>query len=240
MSEPRVLEIGGCVRDDLLGVPHKDYDFIVEVESFERLKEYVLEIGCEIFEERPWALTIRCRVPRVTSPRWAKYAGQAIDVVAPRLDGPYSDGRRPEFVEVGNLRTDFARRDFTVNAIGRDIDTGEIHDYHGGLADLRAMNLRCVGQPIDRFTEDGLRAIRALRFHIVKGFDYDISLQLALFSDWLAPILANQEPNRIREELVRCFHHNTMRTLDALYVLSDKSIEALFHGGLWLEPTLSK
>lgn len=87
------------------------------------------------------------------------------EVTTYRIDKDYLDGRRPEHVEFGTtLQEDLKRRDFTMNALAYDLQTGQLVDEHFGLNDIENKLIRTIGNPIKRFSEDGLRPIRALRF----------------------------------------------------------------------------
>ena len=155
MKNIKFYQVGGSVRDDLLGFPSKDIDYSVEAPSFEAMKSEIVNRGGEIFLEKPEYLTIRANVPNMG----------ACDYVLCRKDGAYYDGRRPESVEIGTIRDDLARRDFTVNAMAINED-GELIDPHGGKVDLLHKTLRCVGNAHERFSEDYLRMLRAIRFCI--------------------------------------------------------------------------
>lgn len=240
MTDLQILEVGGCVRDDLLGYPVHDYDFIVVVDSFEKMREWLLKLGFEIFVETPSTLTIRAHWPRDPKMDWFRpeYARCSADFVVPRKDGVYSDGRHPDNVSVGTVYEDLSRRDFTVNAIARDVRTGQLIDPFHGTKDLERMLLSCVGKPEDRFTEDALRIIRALRFKITKGFEFDQALQLAFWSNWIVPLIAALDINRRRDELNKCFAHDVTETLWTMEEwMNEKSMKALFAGGLWLKAT---
>ncbi|HOA15124.1 MAG TPA: hypothetical protein PKJ05_02205 [Bacillota bacterium] len=94
-----------------------------------------------------------------------------VDITTFRTDGSYSDKRRPDDVSfVGSIEADLARRDFTVNAMAWDPDTGELIDPFGGIGDLKSGCIRTVGDPLERFSEDALRMMRALRFMSVLCF----------------------------------------------------------------------
>src|SRR6478735_1674813 len=158
----KFYQVGGCVRDSLLGVESKDIDFSVEAPSYEAMREAVIE-RCggnpeSIKVDKPEFATIRAIDPKLGG----------VDFVLCRKDGAYSDGRRPDSVEMGTLLDDLARRDFTVNAIAR-ADDGSLIDPFNGQADLKLRLLRCVGG-VDRLREDSLRMLRAFRFAITKGF----------------------------------------------------------------------
>lgn len=232
-----LYEVGGAVRDSLLGVRSKDVDYAVEAASFQALRDYLIAEEFEIFLDTPEYLTIRARFPR-DHPRRAHVTA---DFVLCRKDGVYTDGRRPDSVEPGTIYDDLARRDFTVNAMARLMDVPEeIIDPHGGLADLAVRRLSCVGEAYDRLAEDALRALRAIRFHITKDFAFDPALEEALFSSWLPPLLASVSTERVREELIKCFRHDTGRTFTVLAFMPPAFRDAVFRDGLWLRPTLEK
>jgi tRNA nucleotidyltransferase (CCA-adding enzyme) len=98
----------------------------------------------------------------------------------------------------------------------RVTSSGSILDPFDGRTDLLDGRLRCVGNAEDRMREDALRALRAIRFAVTKGFVWDLDLNLTMVSDWLPPLLASVSVERRREELLRCFQHDTPATLDML------------------------
>lgn len=210
----KIYEVGGCVRDTLLGLESKDVDFVVVAPSFEAMEEHIVhELGLSVYMSKPEFATIRAGVPLGHELR--KRCKDA-DFVLARRDGPSSDGRRPDYVEPGQLEDDLARRDFTVNALARDPYTGELIDLHGGARDLKDKILRFVGDPMTRICEDGLRVLRALRFNVTKGFDFERETDLALHSQRAAEMLAAVSAERMREELEKMFQLSTLYTLDLL------------------------
>jgi tRNA nucleotidyltransferase (CCA-adding enzyme) len=121
------------------------------------------------------------------------------EITTYRVDGKYSDGRRPDSVEfTTDLISDLSRRDFTVNAIAYNDKDGLI-DPFGGQKDLFSRVLRCVGDPEDRFTEDGLRVMRALRFMSVLSFDPDPNTAASIYR--CMDLLKNVSAERISSEL---------------------------------------
>ena len=151
--------VGGSVRDVLLGKEPHDYDITTSA-----LPEEMLELF-----SRDRLLTNGMKHGTVTL---IKY-GTPIEMTTFRIDGEYSDGRHPDAIEfTGNLYEDVARRDFTVNALCWNPETGLI-DYVDGEEDIQNRIIRCVGDPDRRFTEDALRILRALRFSSVLDFDID-------------------------------------------------------------------
>lgn len=128
--------------------------------------------------------------------------GMSIEVTTYRHDGPYVDGRRPEHVVfLDDIAADLARRDFTINAMAFDPTTGELVDPYGGVSDIEARLIRCVGDPAERFSEDKLRMLRAVRFAATLGFSVDSSVVDAARA--LAPGIVQVSVERIMDELVK-------------------------------------
>lgn len=226
----KFFQVGGSVRDRYLGKPSKDIDYAVEAESFDAMHDAILARGGKVFLVTPQYLTIRANVPELG----------ACDYVLCRKDGEYVDGRHPETVIPGTIYDDLERRDFTMNAMAIDTDTGELLDPHQGQLDLQHQFLRTVGKAEVRFTEDGLRMFRAIRFVITKDMRMhpDITGCLERPEFWKTR-LAGVSVQRVREELTRCFAHDTNRTWDVLNEFPalrrhvfDKQRD------LWLKPTL--
>lgn len=234
-------EVGGAIRDELLGIPLdeiKDIDFAVEAESYEDMKDDLLKKGVEIFLETPDYFTIRGRIPS-DSTEW-RCPGKAVDFVLCRKEHGYSDGRRPDEVYVGSIYDDLQRRDFTVNSCARGSD-GTILDPHGGQIDLKQNLLRCVGSAEDRFKEDALRALRAIRFAITKGFTVDLEIHAAFRSSWLPELMKNISGDRKRDELMRCFKFSNVETIYVLSELTPILLESIFYpNGPWLMPSLTQ
>lgn len=229
----KLYQVGGCVRDQLLGVQSKDIDYAVEANSYEEMLAWIKTQG-KVFLESPQHLTVRAHVG----------GKQPADFVLCRKDGTYSDGRRPDSVTPGTLFDDLARRDFTVNAIAYDEQSGEYIDPYDGRLDLKTMTLKCVGNAKDRFSEDALRMLRAIRFIITKGFKPDAQIRHYLSDSSLIELLdKNISMDRKRDEMQKCFAHDTIQTLYVLNCFPRKLIEAIFEGAtgsLWLEPTNRK
>jgi len=238
-------EVGGAVRDKFLGVDSKDVDFVTipinpkmfanADEAFATLVNVLKVDGFEVFLETPEFFTVRAQVPT-----WhpVRKRTTVADFVLARKDGPSSDGRRPDFVLPGTLMDDLQRRDFTVNAMA--ILDGELVDPFGGREDLENNLLRFVGNPTDRIAEDGLRVMRALRFHITKGFNIEGQTWDAVNSDFAAEMLNKVSVERIREELEKMFLANTVATMETLSDVRRKMKNAIFRDGLRLMPTLKK
>ena len=182
--------VGGCVRDALMGKEPHDYDITTsalpeEVKGIFSDKYRVIETG------------IKHGTVTVISD------GHPIEITTYRIDGEYKDNRRPESVKFsGNLADDLGRRDFTVNALVYSDKSGII-DLFGGIGDLENRVLRCIGNPHDRFCEDALRILRALRFSAQLDFDIDKNTADAIHG--LKELLKNISAERIREELIKFF-----------------------------------
>lgn len=217
--------VGGAVRDALLGVKSKDLDYSVEAPSFEAMREWILSQGMEIFLDKPEFNIIRARNGK-----------EVADYVMCRKEGPYSDGRHPDWVEAGTIFDDLARRDFTVNAIAQDAETGEYIDPWGGRVDLENKILRAVGNANDRINEDPLRAYRALRFSVTKNFLLSDELHTALRSDTLFDKMGSVSTERIREELGKMFHHDSWTSMHRLMGYP-VFLEIAVDRGIWFKPT---
>lgn len=128
--------------------------------------------------------------------------GGAVEVTTFRQEGPYSDRRHPDNVQfVDDVEGDLARRDFTINAIAYDPSTKEVVDPFGGRADLGRRTVRAVGDPLDRFSEDALRLLRAIRLAAALGFEIEDGTFQAISK--LSDKISHVAPERIREELMK-------------------------------------
>ncbi|MCC7138368.1 MAG: CCA tRNA nucleotidyltransferase [Planctomycetes bacterium] len=194
----RVLFAGGCVRDRLLGLEPGDHDLATSAhpEQVEALF--------------PHAVTVGARFGVVVVPA----EGCNVEVATFRADGRYVDGRRPEGVVFSDPPTDAARRDFTVNGLFEEPETGEVLDYVGGRQDLAARLLRAIGDPEARFREDHLRLLRAVRFAARLRFAIEPATWAAIRR--LAPLAADVSPERTRDELVKALVAGRGRALRLL------------------------
>ena len=178
--------VGGCVRDRLLGRPVHDRDLTTDATPAElrRLFPDALEVGAHF-----GVVLVR-------------RGGAEVQVATYRSERGYRDGRHPEQVRFEkDVRADLARRDFTINALLEDPFTGEVVDHVGGLADLRARLIRAIGDPHERFAEDHLRMLRAVRFAAELGFQIEPRTFAAIRE--LAPAILRISAERIRDELTR-------------------------------------
>lgn len=225
MTTVNYYKVGGCVRDEILGVQSKDIDYAVETPSYDAMKADILARGGKIFLEKPEYQTIR-----------AKFGKDDADFVMCRRDGAYSDGRRPDEVFPGTIDDDLARRDFTMNAIAQRMD-GTLYDPHGGQLHLAARIIQTVGDPYERFSEDSLRLLRAMRFAITKKFFLAPEVMDCLQDRQLLELLRNVSKDRIRDELTKCFRFDTRATMFFFQQYPALWSEVFMDETLWLEPT---
>ena len=241
MFNIRLFEVGGSIRDELMGIENPpDRDFCaVSPDGWEALLAWCKTNMDKVFLVTPEHFTVRGMIGK-----------DAIDIVMCRIDGPSSDGRHPDHVEPGTLMDDLARRDFTMNAMAREVDpktlepVGEVIDPFGGAFDAEEGVLKCVGDTEKRLEEDGLRLLRAARFAITKDLIPDDDLENALEDEtWWAFVEKSVSENRIREELNKMFVHDTTATLRFLvHHCSSSAIDFLFGDttNIWLKPTTEK
>ena len=240
---PQIFKVGGCVRDKLLGLESKDIDFTFVLddertveEGFEIMKDWLDDHGFTIFLSTPECFTIRAKFPS-----GHKNEGMVADFVLARKEVGYEEGTRRPILEIGTLEDDLIRRDFTVNAIAEDED-GMLIDPFGGGQDIIDGVLRTPMDPMVTLMDDPLRILRAFRFSLTKNFLMDEKLQAAISQReaWdKMKLVVSQE--RIREELTKCFKHDTISTLGMLFVIEEQIpgvvADILLANGLWLKPT---
>lgn len=252
----QMFEVGGCIRDALLGVPSKDIDFTVVLDTerfypdglnyrgntpFEVMTLNLRRMGFKIFLETPEYLTVRAQFPTSLDGELeffgADMARLTADFVLARKESTYTDGRRPDVVKVGTLEDDLARRDFTMNAIARDAD-GNLTDPHNGVQDIERKIIRAVGDPFERLTEDALRAVRALRFAVTKGFDIEFHLDRVLRTREIAELIETKiSDERIQIELSKMFRYDSFASVDILAQYRALT-RAIFAGNVSLDATL--
>lgn len=177
--------VGGAVRDYLLGKEPHDYDITTNA-----LPQEVKAV----FER-----TIDTGIKHGTVT--ALIGDEGFEITTYRTDGKYSDGRHPDTVSYAKtLKEDLSRRDFTINAMAMDI-SGEIIDPFFGINDMHHREIRCVGNAEERFAEDALRILRAIRFEGQLGFDLDLKTKQAITNNHQN--LKNVSAERIREEMTK-------------------------------------
>lgn len=177
--------VGGCVRDSILGRKPDDWDITTSAKPEETKSLFPRTIDTGI---RHGTVTVMLDK-------------EGFEVTTYRIDGDYEDGRHPNNVTfTTSLEEDLRRRDFTINAMAYNESRGLV-DLYGGLADMEAGVIRCVGDARERFTEDALRMMRAIRFSAQLGYRIDEDTQAAITA--LAPNLQKISAERIRTELVK-------------------------------------
>jgi len=212
------LLAGGCVRDMLLGRRCSDYDIATNAtpEQVSRLFRRVLLIGAKF------------GVAMVV------HKGRTVEVTTFRSDLSYSDGRRPDGVRFSTAREDAMRRDFTINGMFYDPVARDVIDYVGGRADLDRGLVRTIGRPDERFSEDYLRMIRAVRFAVRLGFRIAPATRQAVARH--AGKIASISGERICDELSKMLAASSAGEAAALLGklgLARAILPELVEGGLW-------
>lgn len=190
------LWAGGCVRDALLNIVPKDYD----VATTATPQQVISLFG----KRRTVPVGVSFGVVMVLGPN---RACSQIEVATFRADGEYLDGRRPDSVQFCSAEEDARRRDFTINGMFYDPIEDKVIDYVGGRQDLAAGVLRAIGDASDRFTEDKLRMLRAVRFAATFEFQLDDATADAIVA--LRQQISQVSVERISQELRRMLSHRT-------------------------------
>jgi tRNA nucleotidyltransferase (CCA-adding enzyme) len=223
----RMYEVGGTIRDRLLGIKNTDHDFCVIAESYAAMKTFLVSKGAHIYMEKEEFLTLKCRYPGL---------GNA-DFVLGRKDGFYTDGRRPDSVHiVDNIEDELSRRDFTMNAMAVDMGTTKLIDPFDGQNDIKNKCIRFVGDPQERLMEDRLRAFRALRFAVTKRFNLHFDTKSAL-NNLQSFNFQSVSTSRIREEIFKMFKVDTKKTFSLLFVEYPQLGEVIIGRDIWFKPT---
>lgn len=244
----QLFEVGGSIRDEMLGFQNKDRDYVAVCEGgWRELLTWSNDAMDKVFLVTPAYFTIRGMVD-----------GEVMDVVLARKDGAYSDGRHPDEVEPGTLEDDLARRDFTMNAIARSVWTGKVIDPFNGQEDIKNKLIRCVGNSAHRIEEDSLRILRALRFFVTKGLTLSEDLSKMLYRNRLVQDGVVQEPSyaglkvtdllesvsreRVREELHKMFKHDSLSAARTLFgsMVHQELQEEILGNDIWLRPSMEK
>lgn len=193
--------VGGCVRDSILGKLPQDWDITTSAKPHEvkRIFRRTIDTGIE-----HGTVTVML-------------GKEGFEVTTYRVDGEYEDNRHPKQVSfTANLTEDLARRDFTINAMAYNPDCGLV-DVFGGLEDLRRKVIRCVGTAAERFDEDALRILRAIRFSAQLGFDIEKNTREAMTKK--ARHLQNISAERIQAELIKLLTSEHPEKLHEAYEL---------------------
>lgn len=161
--------VGGAVRDMLRGKTASDWDIATDAKPEEVITMFKKK-SCGVIPTGIKHGTVTVR-----------YKNNSIEVTTFRTESGYGDGRRPDKVDfAATIEEDLSRRDFTMNAIAAALPSGKLTDPFGGERDIKRRLVRCVGDPLERFAEDGLRPLRALRFASTLGFSLDGKLIAAI------------------------------------------------------------
>ncbi|MBI3878735.1 MAG: CCA tRNA nucleotidyltransferase [Verrucomicrobia bacterium] len=179
--------VGGSVRDQLLGKEPHDFDIATgaKPDEIEALFRKTIPVG------KKFGVII------------VREGGHEFQVATFRAEADYRDGRRPEHVEFTDAVEDARRRDFTINGLFLEPVTGKLHDWVGGEADLKARVIRTIGAPAERFAEDYLRLLRAVRLAAQLGFEIEAETFAALQAH--AEKISGTAAERVREELMKLF-----------------------------------
>jgi len=175
--------VGGSVRDLLLDRKISDLDYTTDAlpEDLKNIFPKVIPVG----EKFGTVIVLYHSIP--------------IEVTTYRKEGKYIDGRRPEHIQFAlKLDEDVHRRDFTINGLAYSVRNSELHDYIGGITDLQKKIIRTIGNPLDRFQEDGLRPIRGCRLMANLGFQIDSSTETAMVKK--LDVVSKIAPERFYDE----------------------------------------
>lgn len=186
---------GGCVRDFVLQREPTDYDVATSArpEEVMRLFPQTYAVGTQ------FGVVL---IPVLQDGADGARSNYSVEVATFRSDGRYTDGRHPDEVRFSNdARTDVQRRDFTINGLLLDPITEEVLDYVGGLEDLKNRILRTIGDPRERFAEDKLRILRAVRFAARFGYTVEPATFQAIRE--MAPQIHQVSRERIRDEILK-------------------------------------
>lgn len=204
--------VGGCVRDSILGKLPNDWDITTSATPYE-----VKDIFRRTIDTGIQHGTVTVLVDKSIVAKDTKFQDYSFEVTTYRVDGEYQDHRRPNSVEfTTSLEEDLKRRDFTINAMAYN-DTEGVIDIFGGMKDLDEGVIRCVGNPTDRFDEDALRILRAVRFAAQLGFVIDEETRRAMNKQ--AKFLLDISAERIQVELTKLITSNHPDRLIEAYEL---------------------
>jgi tRNA nucleotidyltransferase/poly(A) polymerase len=243
----KIFEVGGCVRDFVLGVDSKDIDFTVVLddtnqtvdEGWDQMVSFLKEEGFQIFLETKDCFTVRAKFPI-----GHVHEGLVADFVMARKEVGYVLGTRKPILELGTLYDDLIRRDFTLNALARDMD-GNIIDHFSGLEHLKKGLLVTPLNPMKTMMDDPLRILRALRFSVTRGFEVSTDIMEAMKQpDILDKLKTTVSQERIREEVTKMMKYDTLLTMKLLVDIDREFIkgflDVVFRDNMWLKPTTEK
>ena len=193
--------VGGCVRDSIIGLKPNDYDITTSAKPNEIMNIFKNEKIIETGIKHGTVTLIK--------------NGIEYEITTYRIDGEYNDNRRPDFVEFTNdINKDLQRRDFTINAIAYNHRIG-IVDTFDGIGDIRKKIIKTVGKADERFNEDGLRIIRAVRFSCKLGFDIEKDTLTSIYKN--INLIKNVSIERIQNEFNKILLSDSPENLYILY-----------------------
>ena len=178
--------VGGALRNHFAGMQPTDYDFTTNAnpEDIIRIFKHVIPTGI-----KHGTVTVL-------------FKGHQFEVTTFRIDGDYSNSRHPDTIQFSpSIYEDLKRRDFTINSIAMDLQTGEVLDPHNGIEDLKRHRIKAIGNPVERFNEDGLRLMRACRFTSQLNFTIESTTFKALKE--CRSNLKKVSAERIRDEIIK-------------------------------------
>ena len=247
--ELKLFEVGGKVRDEILGLSSKDVDYTVVLPQnmlhlhpevgFDFMSTQLQEEGFKIFLSTPDCFTIRAKFPE-----GSEHEGLVADFVMARKEVGYIPSTRQPILELGTLEDDLLRRDFTVNAIARDLE-GNLIDPFNGVEAIKNKILDTPQDPMKTLKEDPLRILRALRFSITKDFTIKDRVWVAMGQPGILKALSETvSQERMREEITKMMKFNTVATMNLLVDvdrdLIPNLLDLVFQNGMWLKPTTEK
>jgi poly(A) polymerase/tRNA nucleotidyltransferase (CCA-adding enzyme) len=187
----RAFLVGGCVRDLFLNRKPKDWDVTTNAKP-----EEIISLFPDTFYENNFGTV------GIVQDEVSDETLKVIEVTPYRTESGYSDNRHPDSVVFSQkIEDDLQRRDFTINALAYNVFDGEVTDFYNGLKDIKDKIIRTVGKSEDRFKEDGLRILRAVRFFTEIGFEIEQETKKAIFDN--VDLLNNISKERIRDEFVK-------------------------------------
>lgn len=202
--------IGGCVRDLFMGKKPRDWDVTTNATP-----EEIIKVFDKTFYENDYGTV------GVVNEEVADESLKVVEVTPYRTESAYSDKRRPDSVSFSkNLEDDLKRRDFTMNAIAYDAEEEKTVDLYGGLADISRGLIRTVGNPDERFSEDALRTLRAIRFYAEHGFEIEEKTKEAIKKE--AHGLSKISKERIRDEFIKILE--SKRPAEALILAKEMGL----------------
>lgn len=240
-----IFEVGGCVRDELLGIESDDIDFTVVIgetknksvdQGWSEMLSWLNDQGFKIFLETKECFTVRAKFPK-----GHKREGLVADFVMARKEVGVIDGTRKPILELGTLEDDLRRRDFTMNAIAKDSE-GRFIDPFGGISDIERNLIRTpLPRALDTLLDDPLRMIRAIRFSITKGFDIDDFIVHHMFSkEVISKLRQVVSQERIQVEVTKMMKFDSIKTIKVLSEMPESLLKIIFSNGMWLMPTTKK